>query len=112
MLSEVYKIGDSYCLDLKGKSIIRKFSDENYWIDYVVIVPKQFEERAVYLINEAYDDFWETDCEAYGDLVEEYLEKAGIPFDVIYHDPDEEDLYSEYEESWENFIDSLNKNCV
>lgn len=92
-------------IDIRGKRVIRYFSYTNLWIAFVVIVNEENAGDASQVIDEAMDEFWETDDICYGDLVEEKLRAANIEYIIIYHDPYLES--EEYEDAWENYVASL-----
>lgn len=88
-----------------GKSIVRRFSIMNPWIDFVVVVEPDDVAETEITLDTAMDEYWESDFEAYGDVVERHLGIAGIKYEIVYHDPyDESD---EYEMAWETYLDSL-----
>ena len=88
-----------------GKSIVRYFSIINPWIDFIVIVNPNSARRAESTLDTAMNEYWESDFEAYGDIVEHYLRNANIQYEIVYHDPyDESD---DYEKAWEAYLDSL-----
>lgn len=66
--------------------VIRVFSTMNDWIDCVFIVEEKDIKRAITVLEEAYDDFWEQDTMAYGDMLEDALNKAEIEYEAFYTD--------------------------
>lgn len=70
--------------------IIRVQSNTNDWIDCIFLVDEDEKERAVEVLEKAYDDFWnEGEGWCYGDFLEARLLKAGIAFDAYYADAEE-----------------------
>ena len=57
------------------------------------------------IVRESMEEYWLDDDLCYGDIVENKLNHAGIPYLVFYHNADDES--EEYEEEWEAFINSL-----
>lgn len=92
-------------LNAVGKGIVRYFSITNPWMDFVVIVEKDEKEYVRQIIYEAMDEYWASDFEAYGDVVERNLTEANISFQIAYHNPQDES--DEYEDAWERYLDSL-----
>ena len=84
---------------------IRWFSHTNYWMDVVIFVPENFKYGAKLLVNAAIEAYWNEEFKCYGDAIEAYLDDAGIIYAIIYHDS--EDMSEEYEQEWDNFIDSI-----
>ena len=70
---------------ISGRFInIRVNSALNEWMDCIFIVESEDADRAVEVLNEAADEFWDTNCACYGDFLEESLQKAGIEYDAYY----------------------------
>ena len=84
---------------------IRWYSQTNYWMDAVIFVPENFKYGAMQLVNSAIEAYWNDEFETYGDAIEQYLTNAGIIYAIIYHDS--EDISDEYEQEWDNLIDSI-----
>ena len=84
---------------------IRWYSHTNYWMDAVIFVPEIFKHDAIQLVNSAIDAYWNDEFETYGDAIEQYLTDAGIIYAIIYHDS--EDISDEYEQEWDNLVDSI-----
>lgn len=93
----------------EGKAIVRHFSLTNPWIDFIVVVDPSVKDDARYVINKAMEEYWNSDDDCFGDLVEEALKKAEIEYDIVYHDTyDESD---EYEDAWEAYLSVLYESC-
>lgn len=86
-------------------AFIRYCSFLNTWLDFVVITTKDNIEGATAVVDEAMNEYWNSDNDCYGDLVEQYLDDASIPATVLYHDSDDES--EEYENAWEEFCAKL-----
>lgn len=97
-------------IDMTGKTIVRQFSFVNPWIDMIVVVNEADSKKAKNVISDAMDAYWNYEFECYGDAIEAYLEEAGILHQSVYHDADDDT--QEYEDAWEEYIDSLYKRAV
>ena len=85
---------------------LRWYSIMNPWLDFVVFVREEESTKATNIITKAMDDYWESDNEAYGDLVEFRLKKANIPFWILYYPADDDagDMWAEeFEEALEMY---------
>ena len=99
-------MGDGYIYYKDGKAVIRWYSTENPWMDFVVIVDKDDASRSSELIDDAIVSWWEDDNGfAYGDVVENALADAGIDYDIHYidfeADTDEDYFFSPQALAWE-----------
>lgn len=83
----------------------RRYSVTNPWIDFVVLVPREYALTAMTAIDEAMGAFWDEEYECYGDSVEAALIGLHIPYVIVYHDS--EDTSDAYEEMWERTIGTL-----
>lgn len=90
---------------------IRYFSHMNEFLDFVVIVPEGFCDKAIQIVKDAVDKFWDDQYEAYGDAVENELAAADVPFEVHYMPWDDEGNCPVDEDAWENWIEELNDEC-
>jgi hypothetical protein len=93
-------------LELAGGTVgLRYFSTMNDFIDFVVFVYKEDEEKAEKAIIEAMDEFWEADDLCFGDSVEAHLHENGIR--NFYFDFIEQDEYGEVDtDEWESHLES------
>lgn len=107
------KTGDAYDfyfpkINVKGKEIIRYYSLTNLWMDVIIVVDLQYAEKAKMALSEAIEKYWESDdldAFCYGDFIDMQFKEDGIPYLVVYHDPNDETL--QYEEAWNLFIKTL-----
>ena len=90
-----------------GKSIVRYFSSMNPWVDFVVLVDSEKLDMAKSIVKRSMDEYWNSDSEAYGDVVERALNAEGIDYTIIYHDSFEES--DEYETIWNAYLDAVYK---
>lgn len=66
---------------------IQVFSSLNEWIDCVFLVNKEDKERAVKILNEKFDEWWDNEeiqQEPYGEWLSRALYEADIYFEVYY----------------------------
>lgn len=94
---------------MKDEMAIRKYSMENPFIDFTVIVSKEDEERAELALDKASELMWSDEDEdgeeyywCFGDAVEYCLEHAHIEYRAVY--PNDFDDYDEDEEYSEKYI--------
>ena len=92
-------------INAAGKAVVRHFSITNPWLDFVVLVDPKDKETTESIVQKSMDEYWDSDCDAYGDLVESNLSNAGIEFSIVYHDSSDES--DEYEEIWESLLDGI-----
>ena len=97
-------------ISTNNMAAIRWFSDSNSWMDFFVFVPMEFKEKAAEIIPMAMHEYWDSDDDCYGDLVEWYLSKENIPFFVIYHSCDDET--DEYEDAWDSLVSGIDYTTV
>ncbi len=74
-------------VEILNQSVIRLYSPTNEWIDCIILVDAENEEKAKTIIENAYDEWWELSrgiYDPYEDYIIEALENAEIAFD-IYH---------------------------
>lgn len=88
---------------------LRWFSWMNDFMDFVVIVKDEDMAEAEKAIYAGIDHFWEGDCEPYGSLVEEELQLREITYAIAYIPYDYANDCVINEESWENWISTLDK---
>lgn len=79
-----------------------RYSGDNGWIDFVVIVPKGCEDAEK--VDDIMGDFWnDPECEGlcYGDMIEEAFPEAIILF------RDDNDDSEEYDKAWEDMLSTI-----
>ncbi len=92
-------------IDIRKCKGIRYYSSANPWLDFVVIVGEDWAEDVATAVKMAMDCYWDSDDLCYGDLVNEFVSKIGIPYMIIFHDSTEES--PEYEAEWEELLIKL-----
>lgn len=71
-------------------SVIRVQSELNDWMDCIFLVNEEEKEKAMGVLQKAFDSFWEDgDDWCYGDYLETKMVEAGISFDVYYAESEE-----------------------
>lgn len=93
-----------------GFSSVRYYSWVNPWIDFIVLVQSSFEDRALEIVRNAMDEYWESDDMCYGDVVERWLLVSKIPYMIFYHSEEKQD--EAYESEWERLIQKLPEGYV
>ena len=64
---------------------IRVCGCTNEWMNCIFLVEEKNKEKAVRLLEKAWDDLWEErEDQCYGDFLGRRLTEAGIQFDVYY----------------------------
>lgn len=82
----------------------RYCSELNPWLDFVVvIIDKEKTANYALAIEKAMDEFWDGTVGCYGDLVEDTLKKAELPYIIVYFDINHEDD-EKYIDAWEKFL--------
>ena len=96
-----------------SKIAIRKYSMENPWIDFTVLISEEDEERAKEALDKASELMWSDEDEdgeeyywCFGDAVEYCLEHAHIEHRIVYPD-DFDDYDEEYSEQYIEWFDNL-----
>lgn len=79
---------------------IRWFSQMNDWMDCLVLVNQTNRGSAIAAVKSGVQEFWDSDCETYGDCIINELNAADIPYVIEYADPN---IYSD-EDAWEHHI--------
>jgi hypothetical protein len=93
---------------------LRWFSDNNTWMDCLVVVHKDDKCAAADAILDGINAYWEEEGDeglCYGDSIEIRLAERGINYDIYYIDYDPEEDWED-EEAWEEFLSSLENNGV
>ena len=87
---------------MEGIGIIglRWFSIMNEWMDCFVLVRLQDQEEAIKAIQAGIDEFWDGQCDCYGDCIEWHLADKNIPYVVEYED---QNVYAD-DEVWERHL--------
>ena len=86
-----------------GLSVIRWFSQTNFWQDVAIVVRDEEFEEAKAAVVEGSDIYFEKEDSCYGDEIEEALQRHGIKHYVAYYHSDEDES-PEYEDEWEAFL--------
>lgn len=84
---------------------LRWYADMNDWMDCCVYVPREYEGRATKVIKTAINEFWDQNDQCYGDMIEDGLIDADIPFMIEYCEYDDET--DEVSPEWEEHFDYL-----
>ena len=64
----------------------------NEWMDFIFLVDEKDKEKAVRILEKAWDELWEEEEDrCYGDLLGTRLTEAAIRFDVYYAETEERD---------------------
>lgn len=90
-------------ISINGMFAIRRFSEMNPWIDFIVLVDATRRYDAEPVVNKALTEYWDGEFETYGDALEYHL--LNIPHVIIYHDSD--DISDAYEQMWEQMLDKI-----
>lgn len=84
---------------------LRWYSQFNDWMDCCVYVTREYEAAAKKAIIAAVLEFWDQTDQCYGDMIEDNLTDADIPFFIEYCDYDRET--DEVCDGWEEHFDYL-----
>lgn len=71
-------------VEMISDTCIRVCSELNDWIDCIFIVDKMDAGKAVGILKQAFDDFWNQSDDCYGDWLEGHLEESGIQYEAFY----------------------------
>ena len=72
-------------VQIRNQSCIEVCSDMNEWMDCIFLVDRKDQVRAVKVLSEAFDEYWESNtAECYGDWLESKMKRAGIGYEVFY----------------------------
>ena len=96
----------SWDLNISGGNHVvglRWYADMNDWMDCCVYVPREYEGRATKAIKTAINEFWDQNEQCYGDMIENNLCDADIPFMIEYcdYDPETDVPYDWWEEHFD-----------
>lgn len=74
-------------MEIENSCCIRVCADTLVWMDCIFIVDREEKEKALLVLNKAYDDLWteETNCFEFGVLFRRRLKEAGIKYKAFFY---------------------------
>ncbi len=89
----------------EGKVAVHYGSENDPWIEFFVIVAAEQMNEAKAAVRRAVDEYWESDDQCYGDVVELALNEAGLEYRLMLCEYDL--VTDEPTEAWAVYCDSI-----
>lgn len=89
----------------KGNVALHYGSANDPWIEFFAIVAAERTDEAEAAVRRAVDEYWESDDQCYGDVVERVLNEAGVAYRLMLCEYDSTN--DEPTEAWAVYCDSI-----
>lgn len=90
---------------IEGNVALHYGSANDPWIEFFAIVAAEKTDEAEAAVRRAVDEYWESDDQCYGDVVEQKLNEAGISYRLALCEYDSTN--DEPTEAWAVYCDSI-----